>query len=43
MSAYSWGVDGKGRAHICKNDNVVLFCMIDGCGQLGVFILEDQV
>ena len=38
----SWGVDGYGRAHIIDNNNQVIFCMIDGCGKLGVMILEEQ-
>ena len=43
MSAYTWGVDGYGRAHICKRySNVVLFCMLSGSGQSGVWILESQ-
>ena len=42
-SVYTWGVDGYGRAHICKRDsNVILFCMISGCGIGGVWILESQ-
>ena len=42
-SIYSWGVDGYGRAHICKSNNVIILSMIDGCcGQLGVWILEEQ-
>lgn len=43
VSKYSWGVDGKGRAHICKNgDNLVILCMISGTGIEGVWILEEQ-
>lgn len=44
VSKYSWGVDGYGRAHICANDdNIVLLCMLSGsCGQLGVWMLEEQ-
>lgn len=42
-SKYSWGVDGKGRAHICRDgDSVVILCMINGGGQEGVWLLESQ-
>ena len=40
---YLWGIDGKGRAHICKADDmIIIFCMISGVGVEGVWILEDQ-
>lgn len=40
---YTWGIDGIGRAHIAKeSDMIIIFCMINGCGQEGVNILEDQ-
>lgn len=40
---YGWGVDGYGRAHICKDDdNTVLLCMISGTGIEGVWMLEEQ-
>ena len=42
MSNYNWGVDGYGRAHICNSDNVIIFIMIDGGGQMGIWILEAQ-
>ena len=44
MSDYTWGVDGYGRAHICKrSDGIVLLCMIGaGGGQAGVWLLESQ-
>ena len=44
MSDYTWGIDGYGRAHICKKQsNVVLFCMVgSGGGKGGVWILESQ-
>ena len=42
-SNYTWGVDGYGRAHICKKQsNVILLCMISGGGIGGVWILEAQ-
>lgn len=42
-SKYNWGVDGKGRAHICKeDDNAIILCMINGSGQEGVWLLESQ-
>lgn len=43
MSTYTWGIDGYGHAHICRsNNNIVIFCMIDGGGQMGVWLLESQ-
>ena len=42
MCKYSWGVDGYGRAHICNDKNEVVFCMFDGGGQMGVWILDSQ-
>lgn len=43
MSDYTWGVDGYGRAHICKRrSNIILLCMISGGGQTGVWMLESQ-
>ena len=43
MSDYTWGVDGYGRSHISKKQsNVVLFSMINGGGQMGVWLLESQ-
>lgn len=42
-SKYSWGVDEYGRAHICRDDNLIILSMLDGyCGQVGVWILEEQ-
>lgn len=32
MHNYTWGVDGYGRQHICREgSNVVIFCVIPGC------------
>lgn len=44
MSRYTWGLDGYGRAHVAKRDDlVILFCMLPGNGgQIGVWDLEDQ-
>lgn len=43
VSKYSWGVDGKGRASICKaDDRIIILCMINGTGTEGVWILEEQ-
>jgi hypothetical protein len=44
MSRYTWGVDGYGRAHICREGEwVVLFSMIDGhCGLVGKRLFEEQ-
>ena len=44
MSRYTWGVDGHGRAHICREGEwVILFSMIDGnCGLLGKWLFEEQ-
>ena len=43
MSDYTWGIDGYGRVHICKKtDGIILFSMINGGGQMGVWILESQ-
>jgi hypothetical protein len=40
---YNWGVDCEGRAHIHKGDGVVILSMLKGyCGQIGVWILEEQ-
>ena len=40
---YNWGVDGYGRAHLCKEgDNLIIFSMIDGSGLLGAMILQEQ-
>lgn len=40
---YNWGFDGKGRAHMyIDNDMTVIFCMFDGGGQMGVWLLESQ-
>ena len=42
-SLYTWGIDGFGRAGIArKGDMVVILMMIDGSGQLGVWMLEEQ-
>ncbi len=43
MSIYTWGVDGYGRAHICRvGEWVALFSMIEDHGQIGVWLLEHQ-
>ena len=43
MSDYTWGIDGYGRAYICKRiDGIVLLCMLSGGGQSGVWMLESQ-
>lgn len=43
MSIYTWGVDGYGRAHICKvGEWEVVFSMIGYHGQIGVWLLEEQ-
>ena len=41
---YSWGVDGEGRAHICKDgSNIIILSMINGnSGLIGTWILEEQ-
>ena len=39
---YNWGMDGLGHAHICNERNEILFCMFDGGGQMGIWILESQ-
>ena len=43
-SKYGWGVDGYGRAHICKEgDNVIIYSMINGNHALvGAWDLEEQ-
>ena len=43
MGAFSWGVDGYGRCHICiSGDNTALFCGLDDVsGKELVFIYEN--
>lgn len=44
MVKYVWGMDGYGRAHVGREDNlIVLLCMLPGVSGLeGRWMLEDQ-
>lgn len=44
MSRYTWGMDGFGRAHVCKDGEfIVLLCMLLGVSGLeGRWMLEEQ-
>ena len=44
ISTHGLGVDGFGRAFICKSDKrEILFCMLPGkSGIIGVHMLEEQ-
>lgn len=44
MIRYTWGVDGYGRAHICREGEwVILFSMINGNpGLIGKWLFEEQ-
>ena len=43
MSKDMWGIDGFGRAFLITRDDLQeVLCMIDGGGQLGVWMIEDQ-